>query len=139
MSTYTSFIHSGFFCFTIGLNNEFLIIPKVVSYLQVQDVELLLLEWIDMHNGDQKKLGKGLAEMHLKAAQNSPIKFGFPIEGFIGLTNQNKGWENSWIDCFINLRIKPQLSILKNNFLDIKTKNIVFEKPSFKQSQFLKS
>ena len=111
-----------------NVNNEVLIIPKVVSYLQIQDVEFLLLEWIDMHNGDQKNLGKGLAEMHLKAAQYSPIRFGFPIEGFIGLTNQNKGWENNWIDCFLNLRINPQLLIFKNNSLENKTKNKITEK-----------
>ena len=32
----------------------------------LQNIEILLIEWIDMHNFDQKKLGKGLAEMHLK-------------------------------------------------------------------------
>ena len=103
-------------------------IPTVISYFQVQDTELLLLEWVDMQNGNQKKLGKGLGEMHLQGAQSSPIKFGFPVEGFIGLTNQIKGWEDNWIDCFINLRIKPQLAIFKNNFLTNKTKNRIYEK-----------
>ena len=111
-----------------NVNNELLLIPKVISYSQVQDVELLLLEWIDMQNGCQKKLGKGLGEMHLKGAQSSPTKFGFPVEGFIGLTNQNKGWVNNWIDCFINLRIKPQLSIFKNNYLEKQTKAKINEK-----------
>ena len=111
-----------------NVNNKVLIIPKVISYFQVHNAELLLLEWVDMQNGNQKKLGKGLGEMHLQGAQSNPIKFGFPVEGFIGLTNQIKGWENNWIDCFLNLRIIPQLSILKSNVLDKETKSKVIEK-----------
>ena len=111
-----------------NINNEVLIIPEVITYLLVKDVELLILDWIDMHNGDQKKLGKGLGEMHLKSAESNPLGFGYPIEGYIGITKQIKGWENNWIDCFINLRIKPQLSILKNNLLDINTKNEIYKK-----------
>jgi len=111
-----------------NINGEEIIIPKVISYSEIKNAEFLLMEWIDMVNGDQKKLGKGLAEMHLKSNDSNPIKFGYPIEGYIGETNQKKGWEDNWIDCFINLRIEPQLSILKNNFLDIKTKRIISEK-----------
>jgi len=81
-----------------------------------------------MKNFDQKKLGKGLGEMHLNASEFNPKIFGYPIEGFIGLTDQKKGWENNWIDCFLNLRIIPQLSILKSNCLDKETIHKVKEK-----------
>ncbi len=111
-----------------NINEENLTIPKVILYLEVLDAELLVMEWIDMQNGDQKKLGKGLGEMHLKSHESNPKKFGCPVEGFIGITKQERGWEKNWIDCFINLRIEPQLSSIKNNFLDIKTKNIIKEK-----------
>jgi len=111
-----------------NINEENLIIPKVILYLELLDVELLLMEWIDMHNSDQTKLGKGLGEMHLKSNECNPKKFGYPVEGFIGTTKQEKGWENNWIDCFINLRIEPQLSFLKKDILDIKTKNKIKEK-----------
>ena len=30
------------------INSENLIVPKIISYLEVNNVELLLLEWIDM-------------------------------------------------------------------------------------------
>ena len=108
-------------------NDENLIIPKVISYLNIKGVELLLMLWIDMQNGDQKKLGKGLGEMHLKSSRNNPKMFGYPIEGYIGTTNQKKGWENNWADCFINLRIKPQLSILNDNLMTKTTKNQIIE------------
>jgi fructosamine-3-kinase len=86
------------------------------------------MEWIDIKIFDQKKLGKGLGEMHLNSTQSNPKIFGYPIEGFIGLTDQKKGWEKNWIDCFLNLRIIPQLSIIKSNFLDKETINKVTEK-----------
>tara|TARA_B100000287_G_scaffold384768_1_gene391502 strand:- start:203 stop:1081 length:879 start_codon:yes stop_codon:yes gene_type:complete len=111
-----------------NITEEVLIVPKVISYLKVKNVELLLMDWIDMQNGDQKKLGEGLGKMHLKSAESNPKKFGYPVTGYIGITDQNKGWEKNWIDCFINLRIKPQLSILKDPSLDIKTKDKIHEK-----------
>ena len=103
------------------INQENLVIPEVIAYKNIKNIEILLIEWIDMHNFDQKKLGKGLGELHLKSAESNPKMFGFPVEGFIGTTDQKKGLEDNWIDCFINLRIIPQLSILKNNFLDNET------------------
>ena len=110
------------------INEEDLIIPQVISYKEVKNVELLLMEWLDIQNSNQKKLGKGLGEMHLKSSESDPKKFGYPVEGYIGLTTQTKGWENNWIDCFINLRIEPQLSLLRNNFLNIKTKSKIYQK-----------
>ena len=114
-----------------NINENDLIIPKVISYFEVKDVELLLMEWIEMGDSDQKKLGKGLSEMHLKSNKSNPKKFGYPIEGYIGMTNQKKGWEENWIDCFVNLRIEPQLSILNKKYFDIKTKCQISEKIKF--------
>ncbi|MCR8539137.1 MAG: fructosamine kinase family protein [Prochlorococcus marinus CUG1439] len=110
------------------INQKNLVIPEVIAYKAINNIELLLVEWIDMQNLDQKKLGKGLGEMHLNSSESNPKIFGYPIEGFIGITEQKKGWENNWIDCFLNLRIIPQLSILKSNFLDKETINKVKEK-----------
>ncbi len=110
------------------INQENLVIPEVIAYKNIKNIEILLIEWIDMQNFDQKKLGNGLGEMHLKSAESNPTMFGFPVKGFIGTTDQKKGWEDNWSDCFINLRIIPQLSILENNFLDNETINKVKEK-----------
>jgi len=100
------------------INQENLVIPEVISYKNIKNIEILLIEWIDMHNFDQKKLGKGLGELHLKSAESNPKMFGFPVEGFIGTTDQKKGLEDNWIDCFLNLRIIPQLLSLKSRILD---------------------
>ncbi len=110
------------------INQENLIIPEVIAYKNNKNIEILLFEWIDMHNFDQKKLGKGLGELHLKSAESNPKMFGFPVEGFIGTTAQKKGLEDNWIDCFLNLRIIPQFLILKSRILDKETINQVQEK-----------
>ncbi len=110
------------------INQENLVIPEVIAYKNIKNIEILLIEWIDMHNFDQKKLGKGLGELHLKSAESNPKMFGFPVEGFIGTTDQKKGLEDNWIDCFLNLRIIPQLLILKSTNLDKAIINKVKEK-----------
>ena len=110
------------------INQENLVIPEVIAYKNIKNIEILLIEWIDMHNFDQKKLGKGLGELHLKSAESNPKMFGFPVEGFIGTTDQKKGLEDNWIDCFLNLRIIPQLLILKSKILDEEIINKIKEK-----------
>ncbi len=110
------------------INQENLVIPEVIAYKNIKNIEILLIEWIDMHNYDQKKLGKGLGELHLKSAESNPKMFGFPVEGFIGTTDQKKGLEDNWIDCFLNLRIIPQLLSLKSRILDKEIINKVKEK-----------
>ena len=110
------------------INQENLVIPEVIAYKNIKNIEILLIEWIDMHNFDQKKLGKGLGELHLKSAESNPKMFGFPVEGFIGTTDQKKGLVDNWIDCFLNLRIIPQLLSLKSRILDKEIINKVKEK-----------
>ena len=110
------------------INQENLVIPEVIAYKNIKNVEILLIEWIDMDNFDQKKLGRGLGELHLKSAESNPKMFGFPVEGFIGTTDQKKGLEDNWIDCFLNLRIIPQLLSLKSRILDKEIINKVKEK-----------
>ena len=110
------------------INQENLVIPEVIAYKNIKNIEILLIEWIDMHNFDQKKLGKGLGELHLKSAESNPKMFGFPVEGFIGTTDQKKGLEDNWIDCFLNLRIIPQLLSLKSRIFDKEIINKVKEK-----------
>ena len=110
------------------INSENLIIPEVVKYIEVNNVELLVMEWIDMGNSDQKKLGKGLGEMHIQSNESNPKSFGYHTQGYIGTTNQMRGWENNWIECFINLRIEPQLATLENFFSEIEIKNKIKSK-----------
>ncbi len=110
------------------IDQKNIVIPEVIAYKNIKNIEILLIEWIDMQNFDQKKLGRGLGEMHLNSAESNPKKFGYPVEGFIGLTNQKKGWEDNWIDCFLNLRIMPQILMLESKILGKETINKIKEK-----------
>ncbi len=96
------------------INRSILITPRVITYFVFENNEYLLMEWIDMKNFNQKNLGRGLAEMHLKSYENHPPKFGYSIEGYIGTSKQMEGWEKDWSECFVRLRIEPQLTYLKN-------------------------
>jgi len=100
-------------------SSQNIIIPKVISYFEYENNEFLLMDWIDLNNLNQKKLGAGIAEIHINSNKKKPNKFGYPIPGFIGTTKQINGWESNWVDCFIKLRIEPQLSLLKNFSLSI--------------------
>ncbi len=99
------------------IDEEYLLIPKVINYQKIKNSEILILEWIDMQNNDQKKLGKGLAIMHLNSQNRKLNKFGYSAEGFIGTNPQIKGWDENWADFFIKYRLNPQLSYLKRNIL----------------------
>ncbi len=94
------------------INQQNLVIPEVVAYKNVKNIEILLIEWIDMHNFDQKKLGKGLGELHLKSAESNPKMFGFPVEGFIGTTDQKKGLKDNWDRLFF--KFKDNTSIINS-------------------------
>ncbi len=97
------------------INNNNLIVPKVIKYIKSNMSEILIMEWLDMEGISQKKLGRGLAEMHILSQESQPDKFGYAVEGFIGRSKQISGWERTWVDCFINLRLEPQLLLLKKN------------------------
>ncbi len=109
-------------------NSQNIIIPKVIHYFEYENNEFLLLDWMNLNNFNQKKLGKGLAEIHLNSNKNKPNKFGYPVPGFIGTTRQLDGWESNWVDCFTRLRIKPQLSLLKNGSFTIDLINRIISK-----------
>jgi len=97
------------------IDEEFLLIPKVITYKKFKNSEILILDWIDMQNNNQNKLGKGLAIMHLNSQNQKSNKFGYDLDGFIGTSPQVKGWHQNWADFFIEYRLNPQLSYLNQN------------------------
>ncbi len=99
------------------IDEKYLLVPKVIRYKKIENAEILILEWIDMQNHDQKKLGKGLAIMHLNSQNRNFKKFGYSVEGFIGTNPQIKGWDENWSDFFIRYRLNPQLSFLNENII----------------------
>ena len=81
------------------------------------------MPWLSLSAGDQSFLGKGLARLHRSSFQSSPGKFGWGKDGYIGSGLQKGGWEENWGECFLKLRLLPQLELSKNWGLDISVIN----------------
>ena len=74
----------------------------------------LLLSWHGFTQGDQARLGRGLARLHRQSAQQGSLEkgtgwFGWAWDGYIGLGHQPGGWCQSWGEAFVELRLRPQL------------------------------
>jgi len=88
-------------------------IPEPLLLEKINNYSILLLPWLDFKSGSQRILGKALALLHKSSTKQSPGKFGWALNGFIGSNSQVSGWRNNWGDCFIQLRLIPQLKIAK--------------------------
>ena len=100
-------------------NDSFLVIPQPIYLQKFQTASILLLPWVNMHEGNEINLGKGLALLHKCSAESNHKYFGWKSNGYIGSGPQPGGIKNSWGDCFINLRLIPQMKIAKKWGLDL--------------------
>ncbi len=100
------------------INPDFLIIPKPIIIKRFSTSGVLLMPWFDMNIGNEQNLGKGLALMHKESSLKSRKMFGWDKDGFIGTKKQIGGWRRNWGDCFVNLRLIPQLQMAKAWGLD---------------------
>eukprot|EP01006_Ploeotia_vitrea_P056420 TRINITY_DN68099_c2_g16_i1.p1 TRINITY_DN68099_c2_g16~~TRINITY_DN68099_c2_g16_i1.p1 ORF type:complete len:302 (-),score=26.31 TRINITY_DN68099_c2_g16_i1:99-965(-) len=93
-------------------------IPKPVLFGALKNGSgFLCMEHLTLGgSGSQKKLGEGLAEMHLSEPQYT--KFGFPVDGCCGACpqyNNTDGKEMNWVDFWKEFRLGSQLEMLKQN------------------------
>ncbi|AAQ00765.1 MULTISPECIES: fructosamine kinase family protein [Prochlorococcus] len=93
------------------IDPNFLIIPKPIITQKLETAAILLMSWIDINRGNERKLGEGLALMHKHSAEHSQKSFGWQEDGFIGRSTQVGGWRKSWGECFVTLRLAPQLAM----------------------------
>ncbi len=100
-------------------NPKFVEIPEVIAITQLCGEAILLLPWLDFLGHDQNALGTGLALIHKSSAAQGPGEFGWDKEGFIGAGPQPKGWEQNWGECFVKLRLLPQMKLAVNWGLQI--------------------
>ncbi len=91
--------------------NGLIEIPQPLLLTQSKDHSFLLLPWLNLGMGDQKILGRGLAKLHKSSTSQNLQKFGWDIDGFIGSGPQIAGWSKNWGECFVQLRLIPQLKI----------------------------
>ena len=91
---------------------ELLVVPRPLATVQLAHGAVLLLPWLELGGRDQHALGRGLARLHRASADASPGRFGWHRDGFIGAGPQPGGWRERWGDCFVELRLLPQLHLL---------------------------
>ena len=90
-------------------NASYIRIPKPIDLISYQHISLLILEWINLIQSQQNRLGKGLALLHKSSTDANNENFGWAEEGFIGSNSQLKGWDRDWGRFFVNYRLRPQL------------------------------
>ncbi len=92
-------------------DDSLLIIPKPLHVMKLETSSILLMQWIDIQKNDDTNLGKGLALMHSLSSENRQGSFGWGQDGFIGTGPQPGGFTNNWGECFVNLRLIPQMKV----------------------------
>ncbi len=100
-------------------NKDLITVPEPLLLTRLDNLSLLLLPWLEIEKGNQKNLGEGLALLHKSSAEQSPDKYGWEENGFIGLGSQKGGWKQKWGECFVQLRLIPQLEIAKKMAINL--------------------
>ena len=90
-------------------NKSYICVPKTLDLISYQNLSILFLEWIEFKQCQQNHLGKGLALLHKSSSEWCQKNFGWEKEGFIGSSNQKRGWDSNWGEFFVNYRLRPQL------------------------------
>ena len=88
-----------------------LLLPKVIKHGTLEDVQYLLLEWMDEGTpaaDAQHDLGSNIARMH----QTSQEYFGFTEDNYIGSIPQKNTPTETWSDFYTQCRILPLVKIL---------------------------
>lgn len=104
---------SGLTALNKQIDQDYLIIPKPIALQQLETSAILILPWIQFGQGNERKLGQGLAMLHQQSSIHHQENFGWGADGFIGLNPQIMGWNKSWGKCFVELRLTPQIEMAK--------------------------
>ena len=100
-------------------DKKFLVVPQPLALQKLESFSILLMPWLNLSGTDQSLLGKGLAILHKNSAQYCEGEFGWGSKGFIGSNSQPAGWRSDWGECFVELRLCPQLVLAKSWGLEI--------------------
>lgn len=95
-------------------NTNTIRIPAVLGHGEADDLQFLLLEFIDSAPpvlNFWKLFGEQLAALH----QVTNSHFGLDYTNYMGSLQQSNAYTNTWIEFFIQQRINPQLTLAVNN------------------------
>ncbi|MES1215109.1 MAG: fructosamine kinase family protein [Bacteroidota bacterium] len=102
--------------------HKIIITPEIIACGNVEDQQLLLLEWIEggLKTAEfWKEFGKQLAALHRQTwstTEGEPL-FGFTEDNYMGALPQVNQQKNSWIDFFIHCRLQPQIKLARDKQL----------------------
>jgi protein-ribulosamine 3-kinase len=85
-------------------------IPNVVTHFNYEDLDFLVLEYIDSgspHYEFWTDLGFGLAHLH----KNKAEKYGLEYDNYVGSLHQSNTFSESWADFFVKERLNPMLKM----------------------------
>ena len=98
-------------------------VPAVYAEGSVDDAAYLVLEWLDLHEVDDRaRLGRALAAMHDAETSRGPEgeRFGWHRDNWIGGTPQQNRWSDDWPAFFRDARLAPQfLRAFRGGFRDL--------------------
>ena len=90
--------------------------PKIIACETFKTQTFILMEFIESKRPNAEdfgRFGKALAVLH----QNTSENFGFRDNNFIGSLPQSNKPTNSWVNFYINERLKPQFDLAKRHGL----------------------
>ena len=133
---------------TLLRSQNILRIPKPISCDEVEDKQILLLEWIKTGSRTQqfwKTFGEQLARLHYQTWSDRPglrkasggrrddqTRFGLDEDNYMGSLPQKNEPHGDWNKFFINCRLQPQIKLAEEKRLLQKKHLAAFENFYFK-------
>ena len=90
-------------------------VPRVLERGLRSGKAFILLEPLDLRPGDYAALGRALATLH---HQSGP-RFGWARDNYIGLSPQQNGWCDDWLEFWVTRRMEPQISWAREKGFDV--------------------
>jgi fructosamine-3-kinase len=90
-------------------------VPRVLERGLRNGKAFILLEPLDLRPGDYAALGRALATLH---HQSGP-RFGWARDNYIGLSPQQNGWCDDWLEFWVTRRMEPQISWAREKGFDV--------------------
>lgn len=95
--------------------------PAVIACLQQADQQILLLEWVEpglKTTQSWKSFGEQLAALHRQTwTVNGTMTFGLPHNNYMGALPQSNTPGTSWVEFFVEQRLRPQTQLAINKGL----------------------
>jgi fructosamine-3-kinase len=92
-------------------NSKTIRVPRPICYGLTNQLAYIILEWLDLNHDNARSwevMGANLAAMHRVISSKG---FGWDRDNTIGSTPQKNPWTQSWLEFFIEHRLKYQFQL----------------------------